>query len=482
MPNKTPISPRRKTSSQAETKDISPSKRQPISGTSIRNIVLLWLAWVLIVIGYQALAAARLQPERPDMLMWYPGDPTDYNFYQKGHPYLLEPFMNNQVWTDSEFYLGIAIGGYDDPCIMSMYTNLQGTVVPCTGAKYPPNADLPDGETMPVSYAFFPFYPILIRLFSIPLSLLQLNPIATATLAAVIVSSLGTLAAMLALYNLTYEDETLGENGAMRAVFYLLIFPTSFYLVQVYTEGLFVGLAFTCLAMLKRRHLVLAALLAGAATVTRPVGVALVVPTALIWAHTHLLPYTHIIKPYALKIEWSKLDFKRLTWHALLAFTPLIVFLVWQFSYYGHAFHYIETNMFGRPPLDIVKGFELWTTIFNRMLSGAFGWADAYGQVASVQISANYFIEFTCMAIGFIAILRCMKTNPEVAWFSLVVFLIPLFSGPPGIHRYLLAAPAMFITLARWGKNPVFDRAWTIASVLVMSLLAMLFAFNFWVA
>ena len=46
----------------------------------------------------------------------------------------------------------------------------------------------------------------------------------------------------------------------------------------------------------------------------------------------------------------------------------------------------------------------------------------------------------------------------------------------------MLAAPAIFITLARWGKNPVFDRAWTLASLLLMGLLAMLFAFNFWVA
>lgn len=472
---------KKKTKAHPEPPSPSDSQRRPVEKASIRNIVLLWLAWALIVIGFQALAAARLQPQRPDMLMWYPGDPTDENFYQKGHPYLLEPFMNNQVWTDSEFYLGIAVGGYDDPCMMAMYLNLQGSVVPCTGAKYP-SADLPDGETIPVSYAFFPFYPLLIRLFSIPLSLLQLNPIATATLAGVIVSALGTLAAMLALYDLTRENETLGEDGAMRAVFYLLIFPTSFYFVQVYTEGVFVGLAFSCLAMLKRKKLVLAALLAGAATVTRPVGVALVVPMAIIWLRTHILPYLHFKKPYALNLNWSQLNFKHLIGHALLAFTPLIVFLIWQFSYYGITFHYIETNMFGRPPLDPIKGYTLWSNIFNRMIAGFFQVPNPYGEIPSVQISANYFVEFVCMAIGFIAILRCLKINFEVACFSLVVFLIPLVSGPPGIHRYLLAAPAMFITLAHWGKNPVFDRIWTLASVLVMSLLAMLFAFNFWVA
>ncbi|HET6823433.1 MAG TPA: hypothetical protein VFH34_12360, partial [Anaerolineales bacterium] len=63
------------------------------------------------------------------------------------------------------------------------------------------------------------------------------------------------------------------------------------------------------------------------------------------------------------------------------------------------------------------------------------------------------------------------------------VVLISWGSGPAqGIHRYVLGAPAVFITLARWGANPVFDRAWTILSILLMGALAMLFAFDMWVA
>jgi hypothetical protein len=40
----------------------------------------------------------------------------------------------------------------------------------------------------------------------------------------------------------------------------------------------------------------------------------------------------------------------------------------------------------------------------------------------------------------------------------------------------------VFIMLAQWGKQPAFDRAWTTLSVLLMGLLAMLYAFNMWVA
>ena len=446
----------------------------------VRNIVFLWLAWVLIVIGFQALATARFQPHWPDLTQWAPGASTEPDDFEKGHPYLTEPFMNNQVTWDSEPYIGISIGGYEDPCISVTYPSIMQSghpmVLRCTDTTN-------HGSEKPIilSYAFFPFYPFLIHLFSIPLSLLHLNPIATATLAGVMVSALGALAAMLALYDLTYE--ALGEEGAMRAVFYLLIFPTSFYFAQVYTEGLFVGLAFSCLAMLKRKHLVYAALLGAAATLTRAVGIMLIIPMAIRWITTR--------EWYELDLEWNQLYFNfrhlpwRPIWHALLAFTPLIVYLIWKFSYYGASFEYVETIYFGRAPLDIGKGFTYWASVFyETVIANLFNLPRLGGANSdwNPALTANYLIEFGCMAVGFPAIIRCLKTDPEVAWFSLAAFLVAWISGPPGIHRYMLVAPAIFITLARWGKNPVFDRAWTIASLLLMGLLTILFAFNFWVA
>src|SRR5512143_3706468 len=82
----------------------------------VRNLVLVWLAWVLIVIGFQALATARFQPQRPDQAQKWTVYFTGPG-YQQGHIYLLDPFMNDQVAWDSEYYLGTAIGGYDNPNI-----------------------------------------------------------------------------------------------------------------------------------------------------------------------------------------------------------------------------------------------------------------------------------------------------------------------------------------------------------------------------
>jgi hypothetical protein len=48
--------------------------------------------------------------------------------------------------------------------------------------------------------------------------------------------------------------------------------------------------------------------------------------------------------------------------------------------------------------------------------------------------------------------------------------------------RYVLSAPAVYVFLSRLGKRPVFDRVWTFASLLLMTLLVILFTFDLWVA
>jgi hypothetical protein len=430
---------------------------------STRVIVLLWLAWVVIVIAFQALATARLVPQFPDRAQDWTTTETRTKNYQSGRPFLLEPFMNNQVAWDSEYYLAIAVGGYDDPRAphltpRGVSTSVSDHVVTQSGSSF--------SDSISLSYAFFPFYPIMIHLFSIPLGIFGMNEIATATLAGVIVSALGTLLGMLALFDLTRDS--LGEEGALRASFYLIIFPTSFFLIQVYTEGLFVGLAFACLAMLKRKNWLVAALLGVCATMTRAVGIALVIPMLIAWIR--------LGEWVDLDLEWRQIFHAgiplRPLGRALLAISPLIAFLIWKVSYFGLAFDYIESNFFGRGFLSLGSAFYSWSESLRTMLAGT-----------NPQHTAYYITEFLGLVIGVTACVVTIKTHPELAWFSVAIVLISWGSGPAqGIHRYVLGAPAVFIALSRWGKNPVFDRAWTILSILIMGLLSMMYAFNMWVA
>jgi hypothetical protein len=408
-----------------------------------RNIVLLWLAWAILVIFFQAWISARITPQWPDESVEWTTEVTGPD-YQQGQKYLLEPFMNHQVAWDSEYYLAIAVGGYDDPA-----TDLIG----------------PPDNQITLSYSFLPFYPLLIRLFAIPLSLLGLNPIATATLAGVIVSALGALGGMFALYDLTRDS--LGDEGALRAAFYLIIFPTGFFLVQVYTEGVFVGLAFGCLAMIRRKNWLMAAILASCTVLTRAVGVAIFIPLLVNWLRTG--------DWMDLDLEWRQLFHRgpplQSLARAFLVFAPIFTFLTWKFSYYGIAFSFVEFQFFGSTFMDLGRAF--------------FAWADAWESmfIGIPPRTANYILVFFIFILGVIASINTLKDYPEIAWFSLAVIIISFGSGPPtGIHRYILTTPAIFIYFAGLGKDPIFDRVWTIFSLLWMAALAGLFALNMWVA
>lgn len=410
---------------------------------STRIIVLIWLAWAIIVISFQAWVSARIAPQWPDRSLSWTAESTEEG-YQEGQKYLVEPFLNNQVAWDSEYYLAIAVGGYDDPA-----TDLVG----------PPN------NQVTLSYSFLPFYPLLIRLFAIPLSVLGLNPIATATLSGVVVSAIGALGGMLALYDLTRDS--LGKEGALRSAFYLIIFPTGFFLAQVYTEGVFVGLAFGCLAMLYRKNWLMAAILASCTVLTRAVGVAIFIPMFVNWLRTG--------DWMDFDLEWRQLFHqgipRRSLGRALLVFAPLITFLAWKFSYYGIAFDFVEFQYFGSTFMNLGRAFFVWVEAWQSIFMGI------------PPRAANYILIFLLFVLGLIACFRTTRDYPEAAWFSLAVFLISVGSGPPsGIHRYILTMPALFIFLARLGGNAVFDRVWTVFSILWMGALAALFALDMWVA
>lgn len=410
-----------------------------------RSILITWLAWAILTIGFQALAAARFQPVFPDQALEWTQQFTSEN-YQR--PLLLDPFMNEQVAWDSEYYLAIAVAGYEEPTIV--------------------RAGPPENR-VPISYAFMPFYPFVMRIVAAPLGWLGMAPIPAATLAGVLVSALGALAAMFALYDLA--KDTLGEAGGLRAAFYLLIFPTGFFLLQVYTEGLFVGLAFSSLALMKRGHLLTAALLAAAATLTRAVGVALIIPLGICWLQTG--DYLD------LDMEWRQVYHQGLPWkvigRALLAASPLIAYLAWKSSYLGLAFDFVQAVYFGRGFLNLGMAFYGWYGAVRNL----FG--------ANPAHTAYYLVELGGLLLGVVACTKALR-KPQpwglgLALFSLAVVFLSWGSGPAqGMHRYILGAPAVFLVLADWGRSPDFDRAWTILSLLLMALLAMMFAFNLWVA
>ncbi len=410
-----------------------------------RTVVLLWLAWAVILLAYQAYATMRFRVYRPDYAVSWTSYETRAHS-QDDKPYLIEPFLNTQVSWDSEYYISIAIGGYDDPEMRAIPPDFSWDRPQTKLKKVKP-------EWISMNYAFFPFYPLLMRLVAFPLRLTGLSPIAAATLAGVLVSLAGTLGAMIALLDL--GRALFGEHDGLRAAYYLLIWPAGMFLAQVYTEGLFLGLSFGALAMARRKRWGWAALLAACATWTRASGGLLLLPIAGYWLASGGLKAV-IRRPSAKSVGTL-----------LLVLAPLWAYLIWRVAL-GTPFHIVESRYFSRGLLLIRRSLEAW------------GNAIAYAR-EQPQAMAYYAVEFAATAFALLACALLAKRAPWLAAYSLAVIIFSFTSGvAQGMHRYVMAAPVVFLLPARWGRNAVFDRAWTLANVLLMGIFAAMFSFDFW--
>ncbi len=118
--------------------------------------------------------------------------------------------------------------------------------------------------------AFFPLFPLLIRLFAFPFGAEGY------LIAGMLLSNLALLGVLFVLYELAVESG--GEQVARRTLLYLCIFPTAFFFFAAYNEALFLLFTTGAFLALRSRRWWLAGLLGLLATLTRSAGVLLVVP------------------------------------------------------------------------------------------------------------------------------------------------------------------------------------------------------------
>ncbi len=413
-----------------------------IRSTTARTLALLWLCWAATMLGYQAFVQARFAPERPDYaLFWTPNETRSNSL--RDRPYLREPLLNRHAAWDSEYYLSIAAAGYDDPQMRAIPPSFDWS-----NPQIALKRDQPGWTSL--SYAFFPLYPLLTRALALPLGLLGLGQLATLALAAVLVSLLGSLGAVLALADLAGE-----EQGGTRAAFYLLIFPAGMFLAQIYTEGLFLGLSLGALALARRERWGWAALLAAAATWTRASGALLLLPLLWCWWRGG---------GFALLRARPAAGALRL----LLACAPLAAYLLWNAAL-GAPFHVVEEAYFDRGLLVIGRSWYVWSEAA----------AALWGDVAATRV--YYLVEFAAIGLGLLTGALLLRRDPALALYSLALILLALTSGvAQGMHRYVMASPALFLVMARWGRSELFDRVWTLVSLLLMAVYAAMFTFDFW--
>jgi hypothetical protein len=309
--------------------------------------------------------------------------------------------------------------------------------------------------------AFFPLYPMLVR------GVHHVIP-GTTLEAALVVSVLACLAALIMVHRLTAE--ILGGELARRTTFYLIAFPTGFYLAAAYNESLFIALSVGSLYCMRRRHWWLAGLLAGFASATRLAGVLL----AAAFAYEYLRQCG--FRPRRIRLDLLGV---------VLVPAGVIVYAVYCWRAFGDPLYFqkAQGNWFR-------SDFKApWTTV-----------AEVVRLIVNTQpvlgpTSMRNIINLTT-ALGVLALLLVAldgrwgigRDQAYLVIFSAAGIMLPLLNPIQAEYplssmwRFALECTPVFMVLAKMGRNALFDRAFTMVALAVQGVMILTFVQNQFVA
>lgn len=270
--------------------------------------------------------------------------------------------------------------------------------------------------------AFFPLYPLLMGLFSLP------SP-NSKIIVGLLVSNISFLLGLFILkkYLEIFKIRTFWP------VIFLLAFPTSFFFGAVYTEGLFFLLVVLTFYSLKKESFIWATTAAAFASATRPLGVFLIIPMAIYMFKRRNQVFAILI--------------------ALLS--PLLGFAAYSFFLWKK---FADPFMFfnSQPAFGAGRSTELILIpqVYFRYFKIFFTADNNFQYFVSI-------LEFSIFTTVFFSLLWFIyKKWQEKDWdlisltvFSLINLLVPTLTGTlSSIPRYILLSLSFFILLVNINK------------------------------
>jgi Mannosyltransferase (PIG-V) len=308
---------------------------------------------------------------------------------------------------------------------------------------------------------FFPLLPILAHVVA-PLTA------GNTGIAAAVVSNVAALGAFGLLRVLVEREQ--GRETARRALLYLALFPTSFFLAAAYAESLLLLLSLGAFLALRRGHWLVAGALAALATLARPVGILLVVPIAV---------------ECVLRVRAAGALPRPRQALAVLA---------------GLALPFVAL---GGLSLYYYRRFGTWNAFIRAQSNGGSGKSLTWPWVgvlragrALVQngLNPNYFqvhilldAAFTALLIALVVATIRRLALPYVAYaLAILVLLIctpghnwyALFSN----MRFTLEVFPVFMVLGQWGERRQVERAIFVSFLPFLVLFTVTFLLHEWVA
>ncbi len=303
------------------------------------------------------------------------------------------------------------------------------------------------------NWIFHPLYPLLI----FPFGHLFGGSDAAFDIGAVLVSNVAGLIAITYLYLLARRE--FNSQIASRTIFYLALFPTSFYLSAAFSESVFLACAVMCIYYARQHRWWLAGICGGLGSLARIQGLALLIP--VIWEYWQVLSVRYAPLP---DMRGMTVREKGQAWLHSRIFGVLLA--AKGFSNWLNLVA-ISLIPFGLVPFLIysqIKTGDFLASIHNHSV----GWGRQVSNPVKLVLSSiihplapsamewNFWalnMIMICVFIGFT--LWAFRSLPIIyALYTFVMMVMPLSTGSiKSISRYYLIIFPAFILLALWSSR-----------------------------
>jgi hypothetical protein len=292
---------------------------------------------------------------------------------------------------------------------------------------------------------FFPLYPIIVRLITFNFSYINLS--------ALIVSNVSSVIALFYLFKLTKLD--FDDGVAQKAILFLSIFPTAYFLSVPYTEGLFLALIIASLYYARREKWPLAGVLGFLAALTR-LGGLLMMPVLLV-------EYLH-------QKSWKprKIANLNLLW-ICLALGGFLIYLGINYQVTGDALKFVTIErVHWFSTLDPIKGL---TAAYNCALT----WA--YPNNILLGVAPIAFAAFG-LAMVIFGVYR--RFRPSYLVCMLLSWMLAVaYSWWISTPRYMMAMFPLFILMGSLTRKKAVNVAITAFSIVLLCYFTALFSLGY---
>ena len=292
---------------------------------------------------------------------------------------------------------------------------------------------------------FFPLYPILIRLFTVDFNYINLS--------ALIVSNVCSLVAFFYLYKIAKLE--FNDSVAVKAVLFLSVFPTAYFLSAPYTEGLFFALIIASIYYARLGKWQFAGLISLFAALTRIAGLLLL--PALLVEYFHQKGW----KPRKtdLSILWI-----------FLALAGFLIYLGINYQVTGSPFTFLTVEA-----THWYNKIDPWTG-----LTAAYGWARnaSYPDDITIGLAPLVFAAFGLLMIG-VSIWRRLRPV-YTAYMFLSWALAVSTSWWISVPRYVMAMFPIFMLFGLLTNRKAINIAIVLVSGAILCDFTVFFALGWW--